>query len=164
MHDNECFTVYSSFGVHLHVLPLFLPEPGQTLLRHMALLSFVLLELHLLSSLEDSLIIIIHLVLHLSATMFLLGLGLLFNRLLLNAFPLRFYGRPLLLPILLLVYVLLLIGLLWFRSRTLILMVQDNHHVIYEFPLIGVSLGRFLIDVWTYFAEGTLIRVINTDL
>ena len=101
--------LYSSFCVHLHVPPFLLPQPGQTLLRHVALLSLILLELHLFCSLEDGLIVIIHLIFHLSSTMLLLCLGLLFYRLLLNASPLRFYGRPFLLPIFLLVYVLLLI-------------------------------------------------------
>ena len=79
--------------------------------------------------------------------MLLLGLGFLFDRLLLNAFPLRFYGRTLLLPIILLAYVLLLIGFRGLGSRPLILMVEDYHHVIYKFPLVGVSLGRLLVDV-----------------
>ena len=43
-------------------------------------------------------------------------------------------------------------------------MVEDNHHVVYEFPLIWVLLGRLPEDVGTYFAEGPLISVINTDL
>jgi len=42
--------------------------------------------------------------------------------------------------------------------------VEDDHHVVDELPLVGVLLGGFSEDVRTYFAESPLIRLISTDL